>query len=74
MAVDAKKTGERMAYLLTNVGFGPGAWRLDQSSDRIEAPGVLEGYREGGWREKVWEHTVGVFDKALATGEGNISQ
>jgi hypothetical protein len=26
-------------------------------------------YREDGWREKVWEHTSVVFEKALAAGK-----
>jgi hypothetical protein len=61
--------GARQAYLLTSEAYGPGqVWRIDDKSEPVNAPGVLEHYREGGWQERVWEYTVGVFEKVLATG------
>jgi len=67
VGISVEESGERHAFHLTSDRYGPGAWRVDPVSDLVEAPGVLERYREAGWRERVWEHTMGVFDKALAT-------
>ena len=69
-----EESGERQAYQLTSNTYGTGAWRLGSSSDQISAPGVLEQYRERGGPEKVWEHTVRVFDKALATGGDSMPE
>ncbi|TVY81324.1 Oxidoreductase lepF [Lachnellula suecica] len=61
--------GARQAFLLTGDDYGPGKmWRIDEKSEPVTTAGILGEYREGGWREKVWEYTVGVFEKALATG------
>jgi hypothetical protein len=43
--------------------------RLGKSCQSVEAPSVLVKYREDGWREKVWEHTDGGFEKVLAEGK-----
>jgi hypothetical protein len=57
-------SGARQAFILTNAEFGPGeAWRIDDKCEPTVKAGVLEQYRELGWREKVWEYTMGVFDK-----------
>ena len=69
LSVSADESGERQAYQLTSDAYGPGASRIEYTSEIITAPGVLEHYRENGWPEKVWEYTLRVFDKALATGE-----
>jgi NAD(P)-dependent dehydrogenase (short-subunit alcohol dehydrogenase family) len=66
LAISVEESGERQAYNLTSDGFGPGALRIDQSNELISTKGVLEEYIERGWQEKVWEHTVRVFEKALA--------
>jgi hypothetical protein len=68
LAIPAEESGERQAFHLTSDGFGPGAWRIDPSSERVpySGKGVVEQYVERGWPEKVWEHTVHVFEKALA--------
>ncbi len=67
--MSAADCGARQAFLLTSDRYGPGeVWRINQKSEPVTAPGVLGHYRERGWREKVWEYTVGVFEKALATG------
>jgi NAD(P)-dependent dehydrogenase (short-subunit alcohol dehydrogenase family) len=65
-AISVEESGERQAYNLTSDAYGPGAWRIDQSNELISTPGVLEQYIERGWQEKVWEHTVRVFEKAAA--------
>jgi hypothetical protein len=61
--------GERQAFNLTTDKYSPGAWRVDPSSDQISAQGVLGQYRDRGWPEKIWEHTVRISDKALTRGE-----
>ncbi|MCJ1248159.1 hypothetical protein MMC30_005376 [Trapelia coarctata] len=70
--VSAEDSGERQAFHLTSDRYSPGAWRIGSSSDQVSAPGVLEQYRERGWPEKVWEHTMRVFDKALAIGSDSV--
>lgn len=61
--MSAQDSGDRQAFVLASDKYGPGAWRIFRLSDQVSAPGVLEQYRERGWPEKVWEHTVRVFDK-----------
>ncbi|KAK2774011.1 hypothetical protein FQN53_003875 [Emmonsiellopsis sp. PD_33] len=58
-----EESGERHAYHLTSNSFGPGAWCIDTCSDKVTSPGVLAQYRERGWPEKVWDHTLRVFEK-----------
>lgn len=70
--MSAEDTGERQAFHLTSDRYSPGAWRISPKSDQISAPGVLEKYRERGWPERVWEHTLRVFDKALAIGSDSV--
>lgn len=65
--VSARACGERQAFHLTSDEYGPGAWRIGRLSDQVSAPGVLQQYRERGWPEKVWDHTVRVFEKVLDT-------
>ncbi|RDL31189.1 Uncharacterized protein BP5553_09978 [Venustampulla echinocandica] len=67
IGISAADCGERQAFHLTSDIYSSGAWRVDQLSEQVITPGVLEQYRERGWREKVWEHTMRVFEKALAT-------
>ncbi|KAG2000847.1 hypothetical protein GB937_010766 [Aspergillus fischeri] len=70
--MSAEDSGERQAFHLTSDRYSPGAWRISPKSDQISAPGVLEQYRERRWPEKVWEHTLRVFDKALAIGSDSV--
>ncbi|OBT81098.1 hypothetical protein VE02_10279 [Pseudogymnoascus sp. 03VT05] len=65
-----EECGERQAYHLTSDQFGPGAWRIDNSSEVVTASAgdVFEKYRDGGWPEKIWEHTTAVFERVMATG------
>ncbi|OBT65010.1 hypothetical protein VE03_05663 [Pseudogymnoascus sp. 23342-1-I1] len=68
--VTPEECGERQAYHLTIDQFSPGAWRIDNSSDIVSerTGGVFEKYRDRGWPEKIWGHTISVFESALATG------
>ena len=72
VGMEVEESGERQAFHLTTDSFGPGMWRIDPSSEPVSAPGVLERYREGGYSEQVWEHTMGIFDTTLATGSDSV--
>lgn len=67
--ITPEECGERQAYHLTSGQFGPGAWRIGNSSEVVSAHvgGVFETYRDGGWSEKIWKHTTAVFESALVT-------
>jgi hypothetical protein len=43
---------------------------VNEKSEVVTNPAVLEGYMRGGWGERVWDFTVGVWQKALS-GAGN---
>ncbi|TGO27229.1 hypothetical protein BPAE_0045g00260 [Botrytis paeoniae] len=62
--------GIRQAFLLTCDMFERGkTWRIDDKSEVITSSNdALEYYRENGWREKVFTHTLQIFDKATSTG------
>ncbi|KAF7881503.1 hypothetical protein EAF00_011872 [Botryotinia globosa] len=62
--------GARQAFLLTSDRFERGkTWRIDDKSEVITSSNdALEYHREKGWREKVFEHTLQVFEKATSTG------
>jgi hypothetical protein len=56
--------GARQAFLLTSDRFGPGAvWRIDQNSEPAGDSALLKKYREAGLPEKVWDHTITVFER-----------
>jgi hypothetical protein len=62
--------GERMAWALTGDAFRPGElWRINEKSDAVVGQGGLGPYVEEGWREKVWDFNLGVFEKALRARE-----
>lgn len=64
MGISPEESGERHAFHLTSATFGPGVHRINETSNEVAAPGVLEEYRKEGWPKKVWEYTLTVFDKA----------
>ena len=72
VGISVEECGERQSFLLTADRYGPGAWRIDSSSEQVSAPEVLERYREGLWSDRVWEHTMRVFDTALAIGSDSV--
>jgi hypothetical protein len=69
MAVSVEESGERQAFLLVSGEFEPGALRVGQACEVVPVVenGVFEKDVEKGWGEKVWEHTVHVFEKTLAS-------
>ena len=72
VGMEVEECGERQAFLLTTDRYGPGAWRINSSSEQVSAPGVLKRYREGSWSERIWDHTVRVFDTVLALESGSV--
>ena len=68
IGMSVEECGERQAFYLTNNSFGPGAWRVTASSDVASGPSVLDRYRDQGWPEKIWDHTLRAFDSALSVG------
>jgi hypothetical protein len=66
VGIEAKDCGERQAFYLASDKFGPGrAWRINDKSEEVSAPGALAKYRQGSWIERVWEFTIGIFENAL---------
>lgn len=63
-----KESGERYPFLLTTDTIGTGSWRTTRHSDVYPDNKALKEYEERGWREKIWDFTLGVWVKALATG------
>ena len=66
-----KESGERQAFYLTSNSYQPGSWRTNKINDVVPDNVVLNEYKERGWPEKSWEHTLQVWDRALATGRAN---
>ncbi|PVH78301.1 hypothetical protein DL98DRAFT_573219 [Cadophora sp. DSE1049] len=67
LGVDVEESGESMAFVLTSERFGRGGVRLvSEKCEVSEEGGVLRGYLESGWRERVWEFTEGVFERVIA--------
>ena len=72
VGMEVGESGQRQAFHLTTDKYGLGMWRIDPSSEPVSAPGVLERYREGSWSERVWEHTMSIFDTTLARGSDSV--
>ncbi|KAJ8610653.1 hypothetical protein MRB53_038432 [Persea americana] len=57
--------GERQAYHLTSDKFGSGFWRVNANSEPIvKSNAAMDKYSEDGWPQKIWNHTVEVWEKA----------
>ena len=72
VGIEVEECGERQAFLLTTDRYGSGAWRINSSSEQVSAPGVLKRYREGSWSERIWDHTMRIFDTVLAIESDSI--
>ncbi|TGO77067.1 hypothetical protein BELL_0124g00050 [Botrytis elliptica] len=68
--ISTAECGARQAFLLTSGRFKRGkTWRIDDKSEVITSSNdALDCYREKGWREKVFAHTLQVLEKATSTG------
>ena len=61
------QAGERALYDATSEKFKvAGFYRLDQKDEPAKDVPVLSQYLEEGMGQKVWENTVGVFEKVLS--------
>ena len=67
--MSVEECGERQAFLLTSDSYGPGAFRINSTSDQVLAPGILKRYREQSWSDRIWNHTTRTIDTALAMGK-----
>ncbi|KAI1810057.1 hypothetical protein GGS20DRAFT_569129 [Poronia punctata] len=61
------ESGERHAYLLTSQDYKPGSWQVDQRGKAQPPNKMLRGYQAKGLADVVWDHTLRVWDKALAS-------
>jgi hypothetical protein len=65
--VDPVEAGERGLFAAMSTRFKDGgAYRLDWDGELVKEPPILKQYREEGMAKKVWEHTVGVWDRVLS--------
>jgi len=66
----AEEAGQMGLYELTNERYststGKNFFRLWTNAEDAGAQPTLSKYEEDGTQKKVWEHTLGVFDKVLA--------
>jgi hypothetical protein len=66
--VSAEEAGERGLYIATTEKYnGGGFYRFDWNDENAKAVPQLDKYRAEGMPKKVWEHTVGVFDRVLSS-------
>jgi hypothetical protein len=72
--IPPEESGERQAWHLTSTVFEKGKLhQINQKSDEI-APGdlkVFEDYKQRGWPERVWEYTMRVLERAVASTSGS---
>lgn len=66
--VSAEEAGERGLYAATSEKYsGGGFYRLDWNDENAKDIRQLDKYRAEGMPKKVWEHTVGIFDRVLSS-------
>jgi hypothetical protein len=66
--VSAEEAGERGLYAAASQKYsGGGFYRLDWNDDNAKEVPQLDKYRVEGMPKKVWEHTVGVFERAASS-------
>ncbi|KAI0485534.1 hypothetical protein F4859DRAFT_471547 [Xylaria cf. heliscus] len=65
------ESGERHSYHLTSDNFKPGSWQVNQYSTVLPPNKILKGYQERGLAEKVWDHSLRVWERALIRGSSN---
>lgn len=59
------ESGQRHAYHLTSDTFQPGSWQINKHSVTVPPNGVLKKYQDEGLADRVWEHTLCTWNKAL---------
>jgi hypothetical protein len=66
--VSAEEAGERGLYAATSEKYSvSGFYRLDWNDENAKEAPQLDKYRGEGMPKKVWEHTVGVFERVLSS-------
>ncbi|KAI0403325.1 hypothetical protein F4802DRAFT_571724 [Xylaria palmicola] len=63
-----EEAGERQAYHLTSDKYGPGSWRVHNSSEIKPPTKALAHYQNAGWPAKVWDFTHNIWETALKIG------
>jgi hypothetical protein len=66
-----QESGERHAFHLTSGDFMPGSWRTNKYNDIVPDNVALKHYQEHGWAEKIWDHTLRVWDTAVGKGDSS---
>ncbi|KZZ87556.1 NAD(P)-binding domain protein [Moelleriella libera RCEF 2490] len=59
------ESGQRHAYYLTSDAFQPGSWQINKHSVTVPPNRVLKKYQDEGLADRVWEHTLCTWNKAL---------
>jgi hypothetical protein len=73
--VDIKEAGERHLYSATSEAFlskddgGAGSYLLNWNNDMAKNEKVMRPYREESIAEKIWQHTLDVFDTVATKGQ-----
>ncbi|XMA14868.1 hypothetical protein WAI453_007659 [Rhynchosporium graminicola] len=60
------ESGERQAFLMTNESFGAGVSLISDKCEEAAAPSALLRYRDGLWADKIWDHTLRIFEQIAA--------
>lgn len=66
LGVTTEVSGERQAYHLTGLKVQPGVILVNEHSEVVPVPAVVLRYRAEGWPEKVWDFTIGIFEKVFS--------
>lgn len=66
-SMSLNESGERYSFHLTSDTFAPGSWRTDRHNNIIADNEALQYYQDCGWKEKIWDFTQRVWEKALAS-------
>jgi hypothetical protein len=66
--ISSEQSAERQVFHLTNGIYSPGAWRVSHKSEVLGESRVLDMYKGRGWSERVWKHTMDVFEKPRTKG------
>lgn len=70
-ATSLKEAGERELYVSTSERYAVGQskggfWRLKPDGDEAGDVAIFETYREEGMAQKIWDHTLEIFQKGLS--------
>ncbi|KAL2065554.1 hypothetical protein VTL71DRAFT_3224 [Oculimacula yallundae] len=63
LGISPEESGEKQAFILTTKKFGPGVSLVSEKCEESAVPSALLKYHDGGWAEKIWEHTLKVLEQ-----------